>query len=97
MENTEAWVVASKEIGLEINDKTKYMVMSRDQNAGQSHNIKTDSSMGVGSGPGEVKIFSRVKLPPPLFWSRDLPPLPRWAGSLKKRAGSLNSMFERWR
>jgi len=37
--------VASKEIGLEVNaDKTKDMVMSRDQNAGQSHNMKkTDS------------------------------------------------------
>jgi hypothetical protein len=33
--NTEAVVEASKEIGLEINaDKTQYMVMSRDQNAG---------------------------------------------------------------
>ena len=32
--NTEALVVASKETGLELNtDKTKYMVMSRDQNA----------------------------------------------------------------
>ena len=31
--------------GLEVNaDKTKYMVMSRDQNAGRSHNIKTDNS-----------------------------------------------------
>jgi hypothetical protein len=31
----------SKEIGLEVNaEKTKYMVMSRDQNAGQNHNIK---------------------------------------------------------
>ena len=33
-ENAEALVVASKETGLEVNaDKTKYMVMSRDQNA----------------------------------------------------------------
>jgi len=30
-ENTEALVVATKEIGLEVNDeKTKYMIMSRD-------------------------------------------------------------------
>jgi len=43
--NTEALVVPSKEIGLELNaDKTKYMVMSRDQNAGQCHNMKTDNS-----------------------------------------------------
>ena len=34
-ENAEALVVATREIGLEVNvDKTKYMVMSRDQNAG---------------------------------------------------------------
>jgi len=34
-ENTEALIVASKEIGLEVNaDKTKYMIMSQDQNAG---------------------------------------------------------------
>ena len=34
-ENTETLVIASKEIGLEVNaNKTKYMVMSRDQNAG---------------------------------------------------------------
>jgi hypothetical protein len=39
--NTEALVVANKEIGLEVNaEETKYMVMSRDQNAGQNHNIK---------------------------------------------------------
>jgi hypothetical protein len=41
----EALVVTSKEIGLEVNaDKTKYMVMSGDQNAGQSHNTKVDKS-----------------------------------------------------
>ena len=34
-ENTEALVVANKEIGLEVNaDKTKFMVVSGDQNAG---------------------------------------------------------------
>jgi len=43
-ENAEALVVASKEIGLELNaDKTKYMVMSRNQNAGRSHSIKFDN------------------------------------------------------
>jgi hypothetical protein len=37
--NTEALVIANKEIGLELNaKKTKYMVMSRDQNAGQNGN-----------------------------------------------------------
>jgi hypothetical protein len=35
-----ALLIASKEIGLEVNaEKTKYMVMSRDQNAGQNSNI----------------------------------------------------------
>ena len=44
-ENAQALVVASKEIGLEVNaDKTKYMVMSRDQNTGRNHNIETDNS-----------------------------------------------------
>jgi hypothetical protein len=34
-QDRETLVVASKEIGLEVNaDKTKYMVMSGDQNAG---------------------------------------------------------------
>jgi hypothetical protein len=40
-ENAEALVVATTEIGLEVNaDKTKYMVMARDQNAGRSHSIE---------------------------------------------------------
>ena len=42
--NTEALVDASKEIGLEINEnKTKYMVMTRDQNARRNHNIKFEN------------------------------------------------------
>ena len=45
-ENVEDLVVSSMEIGLEVNaDRTKYMVMSRDQNAGRSHNIKFDNSI----------------------------------------------------
>jgi len=37
--------VASKETGVEVNaGKTKYMVMSRDQNAGGSRNIKIGNS-----------------------------------------------------
>ena len=44
-EKTESLAAASTEIGLGVNaDKTKYMVMSQDQNAGQSHNVKTVNS-----------------------------------------------------
>ena len=43
--NTEAMVVGSKDIGLEVNaDKIKYMVMSRDQKAGRCHNININNS-----------------------------------------------------
>ena len=39
-ENAEALVAATRETGLEVSaDKTKYMVMSRDQNAGQNHRV----------------------------------------------------------
>jgi hypothetical protein len=42
--NTETLIVASKEIGLEVNaEKTKYMLMSRNQNAVQDNNIKLDN------------------------------------------------------
>jgi len=38
---TDTLLVASKETGLEVKaEKTKYMVMSRDQNAGPSNNIQ---------------------------------------------------------
>jgi len=44
-ENEEALVVATREIGLEINaDKTKYMVMSREKNAGRIHSVRIDNS-----------------------------------------------------
>jgi len=41
----EALVVATREIGLEVSaDKPKYMVMSRDQNAGRNHSVRIDNS-----------------------------------------------------
>jgi hypothetical protein len=44
-ESAEALLVASKKFGLEVNtDKTKYMVMSRDQTAGRNHSIKIDNN-----------------------------------------------------
>jgi len=44
-ENKESLVVASKKIGIEVNAvKNKCMINYRDQNAGQSHNMKTDNS-----------------------------------------------------
>jgi len=44
-ENAEALVAATREIGLEVNaDKTKYMVMSRDQNVGRIQSVRIDNS-----------------------------------------------------
>ena len=44
-ENAGALLLASKEIGLEVNtDKTKYMAMSRDQNVGLNYSVKIDNS-----------------------------------------------------
>jgi hypothetical protein len=39
--NTETFIDASKKVGLEVNvEKTKYMLVSRDQNADQNRDIK---------------------------------------------------------
>jgi len=44
-ENAEALVAINREIGLQISaDKTKYMVMSRDQNAGRIKSVRMDNS-----------------------------------------------------
>jgi hypothetical protein len=41
-ENTEAFLEASRDIGLKINaEKTKYIIMSRHPNSGQNQNIRT--------------------------------------------------------
>jgi hypothetical protein len=39
--NTQTLIDAGKEVGLEVTtEKTKYMLLSRHQNAGQNHDIK---------------------------------------------------------
>jgi len=44
-ENAEALVAATREIGLEASaEKSKYMVMSREQNAGRIHSVRIDNS-----------------------------------------------------
>ena len=44
-EKAEALVAATREIGLEVSaDKTKYMVMSQDQNAGRIQSVRIDDS-----------------------------------------------------
>ena len=59
---TKSLVVASKENGLEVNgDKSKYMVMSRDRNAGQSSFERVDSS-STWEQPSKIKILFRKKL-----------------------------------
>jgi hypothetical protein len=42
---TECLPVANKVTGVEVNaDKSKYIIMSQDQNAGRSHNTKIDNT-----------------------------------------------------
>jgi hypothetical protein len=55
-ENTEALVVAGKEIGLQVNaEKTEYMVISCEENAGKYHSI----NIGIKSFEclGQLQIF----------------------------------------
>jgi len=45
VENAETLAAATREIGLEVSaDKTKYMVMSRDRNAGRIHSVRIDNN-----------------------------------------------------
>jgi hypothetical protein len=45
-ENTEAYLEATRDVGLEINaEKTEYMIMSRHQNSGQNQNIRTANEL----------------------------------------------------
>jgi len=57
-ENAEALVAAIREIGLEVSaDKTKYMVMYRDQNAGRSHSVRVDNTSSTFERVEEFKYL----------------------------------------
>jgi hypothetical protein len=56
MKTREGVVVVSKETELEANvDKTKYMVMSRDQNAGRSQNKMNDYNSLEGWNSSNIR------------------------------------------
>jgi hypothetical protein len=64
-ENEEALLLASKEIGIQVNaDKSKYMFMSRDQNIERSHCIKNNNSfervksLRFGNNLNKPKFYS---------------------------------------
>jgi hypothetical protein len=57
IKNTETLIDASKEVGLEVNaEKTKYMLLSPRQNAGQNHNTGTFQIFGNESN--KYKLYS---------------------------------------
>jgi hypothetical protein len=68
--NTETSVDASKEVGLEVDaEKTKYMLLSRHQNAGQNNDMKilrdvskTWHSSDIWERQYQFKIYFRRKL-----------------------------------
>jgi predicted membrane protein len=62
--NTEVLVITRKEMGLEVNsEKTKYMGMSRDQNAGQNGNIQIINYLKLWNNLNNWEQLSRIKIP----------------------------------
>jgi len=60
-ENAEALVAATREIGLEVSaDKAKYMVMSRDQNAGRIHSVRMDNITVPSRGWKSLNIWEQL-------------------------------------
>jgi hypothetical protein len=56
--HTDALVVVRKETGLEVNaDRTKCMVMCRDQNAGRSYSMKLDNTSSSFERTQEFKCL----------------------------------------
>jgi hypothetical protein len=63
--NTQTLIDASKEVGLEVNvDETKYMLVSRDQNAGQTREIKIGNrSFENVSQFKKIRIYKTIIFP----------------------------------
>jgi hypothetical protein len=62
--NTTVLVFASKESGLGVNvDETKYMVSSRDQNAGRNHNMYKISPLKGWNNPGIWEQPQKITIP----------------------------------
>jgi len=64
-ENAEALVAVTREIGLEVSaDKTKYMAMSRNQNAGRIQTVTTRGWKGLNIWEQleQIEILMRKKL-----------------------------------
>ena len=59
--NAEALIVASKQIGLEVNgEKSKHLVMSQDQNSGRSHDMKIDNTRRSFETVEEFKYLGTI-------------------------------------
>jgi hypothetical protein len=61
--NTEVLFVASKKMGLEVNaDTTKYMAMSRDQNARRSRSIRIDNTRSFFGRVEYFKYLGKIRI-----------------------------------
>jgi sorting nexin-29 len=59
--NTETLIDASKDVGLEVNvEKTKYMLVSRDQNADQNRDIKIRNITYLGTTVTNLNLIQEV-------------------------------------
>jgi len=60
-EKAEALIVASKEVGLDLNVyKSKYVFMSRDQNAGRIHSMNVADTSRSFERVEELKYLGKV-------------------------------------
>jgi hypothetical protein len=60
IKNTQTLIDASKEIGLQVDaEKTKYMLLSRHQNAGQNHDIKIGNTRSCFENVAQFRYLGK--------------------------------------